>query len=115
MNNASMLLRIGLAVVFLYAAVASMLDPNSWIGYFPEFLENIIPGTVLLPMFSLYELALGLWVLSGWKAYYAGLLAAATLLGIIVVNISLFDIVFRDVAIFFAALALAALSHARHF
>lgn len=108
-----MLLRIGLAVVFLYAAIAAMLDPNSWIGYFPGFLQNLIPAAILLPIFSFYEVLLALWLLSGRKLFYASMFAALTLVGIIGANTSLMDILFRDVAIFFAALALAALSRSR--
>jgi len=104
----SFLLRVGVATVFLYAAVAATLDPSAWIGFFPQFVRNLIPGTALLILFSAYEIALGLWILSGRKTFYAGLFAAATLLAIIVVNITLLDIVFRDIAIFFAALALIA-------
>lgn len=102
----SFLLRAGVATVFLYAAVAATLEPTAWVGFFPQFLRALIPDRVLLTLFSLYELTLGLWVLSGRKTFYAGLLASATLLAIIVVNITLLDIVFRDIAIFFAALAL---------
>lgn len=94
--------------MFLYAAVAATLDPSAWVGFFPEFISALIPGTLLISLFSLFELGLGLWLLSGRKVFYAGLCAAATLLAIIVTNITLLDIVFRDIAIFFAALALVA-------
>ena len=104
---ASFLLRIGLAIVFLYAATASFLDPQSWVGFLPAWMRLIVPGTILLPIFSIYEIALSLWLLSGWRGFESGLLAAATLLAITVANIGAFDIVFRDVAVFFAAIALA--------
>ncbi|OGL64619.1 hypothetical protein A3B21_02720 [Candidatus Uhrbacteria bacterium RIFCSPLOWO2_01_FULL_47_24] len=107
---AILFLRVGIATVFLYASVAAMLDPNSWIGFFPEFLRNIFPAKLLLYTHSIAELILALWIFSGWKMFYAGLLSAGALLTIIIANITLFDIVFRDIAIFFAALALAVLS-----
>ena len=96
--------------MFLYASVAAWLDPNSWIGFFPEFLRALFPAKLLLYAHSLAELVLALWLFSGWKMFYAGLLSAAALLTIIIANITLLDIVFRDIAIFFAALALAVLS-----
>ena len=105
----SLLLRLGLAFVFLYAAVASFLDSNSWIGFFPPFLQNLFPQTLLLAGFSIFEIVLGLWLLSGWKIFYAAIVAVLALLGIIVFNLGAFDIVFRDVAILTSAAALAVL------
>lgn len=108
-NLVSFLLRIGLATVFLYAAVASFLDPLSWIGFFPSFLRDMFDANKLLMFFSVFEIALALWLLSGVRTFFAGLAAAATLSGIILGNLGILDIVFRDVAILFAALALVAL------
>ena len=41
LNNpklAQALLRIGLAFVFLYAAISSLMHPDEWVGYLPSFL-----------------------------------------------------------------------------
>lgn len=105
----SFLLRIGLAVVFAYAATASFLDPITWVGYFPRFLREIVPGETLLPIFSVYEIGLALWLLSGVRVFPAALLSAATMAAIVIPNMAVLDVVFRDVAILFMALALAAL------
>ena len=107
------LLQLSISSVFLYAAIASILEPYNWIGYLPQALKNIFPAQPLLLVFSFYELALSLWVLSGKKTFYAAILAAASLMGIIVSNISQIDILFRDFAIFFAAAALAAGSYGK--
>src|SRR6185437_8291279 len=98
-----LLLRIGLASVFLYAAVAATLQPQNWIWYFPAFLRNLLPQQILLGGFSLYQLLLSIWLLTGRRIFYAAMLTSLTTLGIIVANLSVIDIVFRDVAIFFAA------------
>ncbi len=103
----NLLLRIGIASVFLYAAVETTLHPDDWIWFFPQFLRDLVPHQLLLTGFSLYETLLSAWLLIGWRTAYAASLAALTLLGIIVGNLSDFDIVFRDVAIFFMATALA--------
>ena len=105
------LLRISIASVFLYAAIASFLQPYNWIGYIPPVLKGIFPEQLLLFGFSTYELALALWVLSGWKTFFAASLAALTLLVIIAANYTQMDILFRDFAIFFAAGALIAASY----
>lgn len=107
----SFLLRAGLASVFLYAAVAAFIEPDAWIGYLPVFLRHMFPANLLLAGFSTYQILLSLWLLSGKKTFYVALLSALTLVGIIVANIGALDIVFRDFAILFAALALAALSY----
>jgi len=99
-------LKISLASVFLYAAVAATLQPNNWIGYIPQFFRNILPGSLLLYGFSFYQLILSIWILTGWKIKFSGTVSALTLLAIIAANSTQLDILFRDFAIFFASLAL---------
>jgi hypothetical protein len=72
-------------------------------------LTDRISADVLLTGFSVYELLLAGWLLSGVYVRYAALLCAATLAGIVVTNFELFAITFRDIALIFAALALAAI------
>ena len=104
------LLRVGLAFTLLYAAFDSFKNPNDWIGFFPVFITHIISGSLLLSVFSVFEIALAIWLLSGKKSFYSGLVAALLMLGIVVFNLGAFDIVFRDLGLFFAALALVFLS-----
>jgi uncharacterized membrane protein YphA (DoxX/SURF4 family) len=105
-NIVSLLLRIGLAAVLLYASVASFVTPSDWIGYLPHFLTGHFSGNLLLHFFSVYEMALAVWLLSGIYLRYAAALAALTFTGIILTNLSLFTITFRDITMVFAALAL---------
>lgn len=106
----ALLLRLGLATILLYAAIGSFVSPREWIGYFPAFMTDIIDGDILLKLFSVFELGLAAWLLSGVKIRYAALVTAAMLAGIVLANFDLFAITFRDIALIFAALALAALS-----
>ena len=109
MNNGklvSILLRIGIAITFLYAALGTTLHPNDWIWFFPKFLRDSVPHPLLLTGFSIYEVVLGVWLIVGWRTMYTAALAGITLLGIIFSNLSTIDIVFRDFAIFFADAAL---------
>lgn len=110
MNNPKLVvffLKLSIASVFIYASIAATLQPNNWIGYLPQFARSLAPASLLLLGFSFYQITLSLWLLSGWKTFYAAVLAALTLLAIMGVNLGQIDILFRDVAIFFAALALA--------
>ena len=102
------LLRLSIASVFLYAAVAATLQPDNWADYLPTPVRNALGDSLSLTLFSIYQAVLALWILSGKKTLYAASLAALTLLAIIGVNFHQTDILFRDFAIFFSALALAA-------
>ena len=106
MKKISLLLRLGLAFSFIYVAISSFLNPSSWIGFFPGFLQK----DNILTAFSVYEIILGIWILSGKKLFYSSILAGLTLFGIIISNFGAFDIVFRDITILFMAIALALLS-----
>ena len=110
----SFLLRIAIAVPFLYAAISATLQPENWMGYFPSGLRAIIPGALLLAGFSLYQGALSVWLISGKRILYPSLLSVLTLLAIITANITLLDIVFRDVGLLFAGVALIVI-HYREF
>jgi hypothetical protein len=105
---APLLLRLGLATMFLYAAISSLVSPRDWVGYLPSLMTDHISGFTLLKFFSVYEFALAAWLLSGVYVRYAGLLCALTLGGIVLSNPSLLQISFRDIGLMFAALALAA-------
>lgn len=100
------LLRFSLAFVFLYAAVESFLRPMDWIGYLPQFIRDIAPARPLLAVFSVYEIALAVWIFIGKKGVWAAGLAFLTLLGITMANLAILDITFRDIGLALAALAL---------
>ena len=106
-------LRLGIAIPFLYAALAAFLDPNSWIGFLPPWIGFILPATVALNLFSVYEIALSLWLLSGKKALYSAILSAVTLGAITLFNVGALDIVFRDVGLLLAAVALIFVEYKR--
>lgn len=105
-NLTPLLLRAGLAIVFIYASISSLKNPQDWVGYLPQVAKDLVSADVLLKAFSVYELALAVWLLSGRYVAYAGVLSALTLSGIVLSNFSLFAITFRDVALIFASLAL---------
>jgi len=108
---ASFLIRAGLAITFLYASVSAFLDPGAWVGFIPKFIKEIINPGIFLHIHSVGEVILSLWLLSNKKIFYASIASALALIGIIIFNISALDILFRDIALLFAAFALAALSY----
>lgn len=106
-----LLLRGGLAFVFVYAGVSSLINPINWIGYFPAFIKDIIPSSFLLPIFSVFEIVLAVWLMSGKKLFYSSLIASLSLVGIIIFNLNQMDVIFRDVAILLTAVGLAVYSY----
>ena len=106
----SFFLRAGLAVVFLYAGIASLISPENWVGFIPQFIQNNFPASILLILFSVYEISIGLWLLSNKKIFYASIVSSATIFLIIIFNFSVFDVVFRDIAILLMAISLVILS-----
>jgi len=119
MNNKNQtiffLLRVGVALAFIYPAVAAFFDPFSWIGFFPSFLRDLFVGNemLLLHTFGATEIIIGLWILVGKKIFIPSLLASLYLALIVLLNLSLLDIVFRDVSILAMALALTLSEHSR--
>lgn len=106
-----LLLRIGIAFAFLYAAVSSFLTPYNWIGYFPVFLRDLVPENILLLTFSIFEIFLAIWILWGKYLFYSSVLASISLLGIIIFNFSQMDIIFRDISILLTAVSLSVYSY----
>lgn len=102
-----LILRVGLAFAFLYPPVAAYFDPFAWIGYFPDFLRELVNNdALLLHSFGVIEVVVALWILSGVRIFLPSLAAALMLLGIIIFDFSQMDVIFRDVSILAMAIAL---------
>lgn len=111
---AKFLIRGGLAFVFAYAALEMYMHPDVFIKYIPPFMGNLMNLDIFLTLFGVGEAALAIWLLTGWKGTYASLLSLFLLIGIVVFNLEHFHILFRNVAIGSAALALFCLEIPRN-
>lgn len=100
------ILRWGLAFVFFYAAIAGLLNPNNWVGYLPGFLTGAFSPRLVLTALSVYEIILAALLFTGRKLRWAALLSAFTLAAIIIFNLNILEITFRDVGLMMASLAL---------
>jgi len=107
---ATLLLRVGLGFGFLYAGIAGLVQPDDWAGFVPDFVKAVDPAQFSVTAFSVFQVIIALWLLSGKRIFYAAIAASLSMLAITITNLDVFLIVFRDVVIFFAAMALAALS-----
>lgn len=103
---ATWFLRVGLAFVFAYASVEIYLNPQNFLKYTPSFILDIVPVNLFLYSFGVAELLLSVWLLTGWKPEYPSIISVMLIAGIVVFNMEYFQILFRNVAIAFAGLAL---------
>lgn len=101
-----LILSFGLAFVFLYAGVSSLVNPQLWTSYLPQFIGNFIALDVAIKFIAVYEIVLGLLLVSGKFRKIAAALSALTLAGIIVSSLNQFVITFRDVGLLLMAVAL---------
>ena len=109
-NLPSLLIRVGLAFVLIFASVEIFINPLSLIDYTPAFIFTFVPQNLFMYSFAAFETALALWLLSEKKLLIPSLITALMLFMIVVFNLDRFSILFRNVAIMFSALALASMN-----
>jgi hypothetical protein len=105
-NLPSLFIRTGVAFTFLFAALSAYLYPVVYLQYFPDIILANIPARLLLHLFGIYEVLLALWLLSRKWPRASALVATVTIFMITIVNVGMFNVVFRNVAIFFSCIAL---------
>ena len=105
------LLRFAVAFSLLFPAIHAWFDPYAWIGYFPPLILTAVGSfdIILLHVFGALEIILALWILFGKNIFLPSVATAVILLAIVALNPIQFFILFRDISIVFAAIALAML------
>jgi len=103
----SVLLRIGLGLVFIYFSIQQMINPDQWIGFVPEFLtSSVITASNLVIFNSVIELAGGLLLIAGLYTRIASLILGVHLL-FITISVGWNPVGVRDFGLTIATLALA--------
>jgi len=104
-----LILRLALAATFLWFGWHAVRDPASaqmwlapWVGALP-----LVGSSTFLSLFGVFELVIGAMLVLGICLRVAGLLAAASLLAIII-NLGWGEIALRDIVLLAAGLAVAA-------
>ena len=99
-------LRIGLGGVFFYAGVNSLLNPTSWIGYIPQWVEVVpfLSREAALFAHGIFEVVLALLLFVGFWKRLAGTLIFLSLAGILMFY-GVDDVSFRDFGLLAAAYA----------
>ena len=107
----ALVLRIGLALLFLYFGFSQISDPVSWSGFVPTFVSDVLPFPVenFVLANGALELLLVLLLIVGFQTRIVALLAAGHMAGI-VFGLGFSAIAVRDfmtmvscIALFFAA------------
>lgn len=102
----SLLIRIGLAFVFLYAALYMTISPEKYIDYFPKFMRDLVPGYTLLHVFATFEVILSFFLIIGKFNFITAIISFITMFALTAVNLDRFPVLFRNVSIILSALAL---------
>lgn len=108
------MLRIAVAFAFLYPPIAAYGNPDGWIWFVPSFVATILPPMVFLHLFGVMEIMIALGILFMKNPVYPAFAAVVVLAGIVAVDTlmegsfdwAMFDVVFRDISILLAAVAL---------
>ncbi len=104
-NYAPIVLRLGLAFVFLWFGINQLLSPNDFMGYLPEFLLNLSFASTLVLINGVVDLLEGIFFAWG---KYVKLTAAVAFVHLLVITISVGynDIAIRDVGLLCSIAAL---------
>lgn len=107
---ASLFLRIGLAVIFLWFGIDKFFNPSVWANFVPEWMLPliIINMTVFIYIQGAIEAIIGALLIVGYKTRIAALAAAVTLF-VILISVGLNDIGLRDFGLLCAAITLSLL------
>ena len=103
------LMRIGLAFVFISIGIWEIVQPSYWGMYVPPFLSAIIATNTFLEIHGSVLVVVGIAILLGAYLRIASALAVVIMLSIVISLIYYFgfnDIMIRDVAILMLAAAL---------
>jgi len=102
----NIILRVSLALVFLYFGFSQVRDPGSWSTFVPDFLKvSGISGNNVVIFNGILELVLGTFLIVGLYVRFSALILAVHLFGI-AFSIGFSPLGVRDFGLAFATLAL---------
>ena len=101
-------LRIGLAITFLWIGVLILQNPEAWGGYLQPWALKLIPGSLVNAMLAtaILDILVGICLLFNIFTWIAALLGAFHLV-VVLSTTFITEISARDIGLLFAILALA--------
>lgn len=102
----SVIIRIGISLVFLWFGISQLYDPSSWTAFVPDYATNMIPvaATTLVFLNGLFEVVFAGLLITGFFTRISALLLALHMAHIITV-VGYNEIAVRDFGIFMGALS----------
>jgi uncharacterized membrane protein YphA (DoxX/SURF4 family) len=105
-NYGKIILRIGLAIVFLYFSISQFQNPTKWVSLLPDFLQSFGNPIIFIYVNALFDALVGIFFISGRFLKVFSLLAFLHLLGITLFSLGFSPQGFRDLGLAFASLSL---------
>lgn len=101
------ILRIGLAITFLWIGVFILKRPEAWAGYLQPWALNLLPLPIEQAMMgtAFLDIAIGVLLLFGSFVWFVALVGAIHVITVLAVS-GITDITVRDVGILAATMAL---------
>jgi uncharacterized membrane protein YphA (DoxX/SURF4 family) len=111
-DYAILILRVGLALVFLYFGVMQLINPAQWTRLLPGFTSSM-PQETLIMLNGVFEVIFGLLLLVGFMTRWVAALLAIHLASI-TVNLGYTAIGVRDFGLTLATIALALYNNTKY-
>ena len=102
------ILRVGVAITFLWIGVLIFKSPETWEGYMQPWAVNLLPIPIREALLStaVLDIAVGVFLLIDSFTWIAATIGALHIVSVIVVS-GITDITVRDLGLLAAAIALA--------
>lgn len=106
-KNSFHILRVGLAITFLWIGILIFKNPEAWGGYLQPWAARLLPISLTRAMIgtAMLDIAIGLLLLTDTLVWLAGLLAALHLMVVLTVS-GITDITVRDIGLLTGSLAI---------
>lgn len=110
-KRAYLVLRVGLAAVFIWAGVDMIRNPSDWQGFIPPWLLELLPYGEYEYLFihGTFEILLAVSFLSGFLVWISAPLAVLEFAGILIF-VGVDQVTFRDIGLLGAAWAMSYLA-----
>lgn len=108
MNKSSYhILRVGLAITFIWIGILILKDPQSWSGYLQPWAVKLLPISLNQALIStaIFDIVIGALLLIDWQSRIAGILAAIHLIIVLIVS-GITDITVRDIGLLTTCIAI---------
>lgn len=103
------LLRIGVALIFVSFGMWEIVQPSYWIAFVPKPIAQMVSPSLFINLHGLLLLIIGLGILTGTYLRISAMLAVLVMISIIAslwYESGFSDIIIRDMVVLIAALAL---------